>query len=168
MKQSSRAKRMSRHYARSKKTPGFNLVALMDIFTILVFFLLVNSTEVQKLPDNQDVKLPESTVNLRPEDSVVITITKNALLVEGKQVATLADISKTSTAGIPSLEEAIKAELGKKQVIVDGKRKVPEVTVMSDRETPYNILHRIMQSFSTADVERISLAVIQKAPEVEK
>ncbi len=168
MKQSSRAKRMSRHYSRSKKTPGFNLVALMDIFTILVFFLLVNSTEVQKLPNNKAVKLPESTMNLRPEDSVIITVTKEAILVEGKQVATLEDIRRTTSIDIPSLAEAIRSELGKKQVIIDGKKKLPEVTVMSDKDTPYNILHRIMQSFSSADVQKISLAVVQKAPEVEQ
>lgn len=168
MKQSSRAKRMSRHYKRSKKTPGFNLVALMDIFTILVFFLLVNSTEVQKLPNSKDIRLPTSTMNLRPEDSVIITVTKEAIMVEGQQVATLEDIRKNTSPDIPPLAEAIKAELAKKQVIIDGKKKVPEVTVMSDRDTPYNVLHRIMQSFSSADVQKISLAVVQKAPEVEQ
>ncbi len=36
MKQSRRAKRMERHHKRGKGTPAFNLVSLMDIFTILV------------------------------------------------------------------------------------------------------------------------------------
>ncbi|HBX40956.1 MAG TPA: biopolymer transporter ExbD, partial [Marinobacter adhaerens] len=41
MKTSRKAKRIRRHYGRMKKSGGLNLVSLMDIFTILVFFLMV-------------------------------------------------------------------------------------------------------------------------------
>src|SRR5690606_11912266 len=47
MKKSNRARRMERHHARMSRGAGLNLVSLMDIFTMLVFFLLVNSAEVQ-------------------------------------------------------------------------------------------------------------------------
>ena len=40
---SARAKRMERHHQRAKGGSSLNLVSLMDIFTILVFFLLVNA-----------------------------------------------------------------------------------------------------------------------------
>ena len=46
MKLSRRAKRMRRHYSRMHRGGGLNLVSLMDIFTILVFFLMVNSSDV--------------------------------------------------------------------------------------------------------------------------
>ena len=39
---------------------ALNLVSLMDIFTILVFFLLVNSSDVETLPNAKDLQLPES------------------------------------------------------------------------------------------------------------
>ena len=57
MKQSRRARRMERHHKRHKGTPSFNLVSLMDIFTILVFFLLVNSGEGEVLPSTKNVDL---------------------------------------------------------------------------------------------------------------
>jgi len=51
---------MDRHHKRHKRNVALNLVSLMDIFTILVFFLLVNSSEVQTLPNARDLELPES------------------------------------------------------------------------------------------------------------
>ena len=49
MIQSRRARRMERNHKRSK-TPGLNLVALIDILTILVFFMLINSSTTQNIP----------------------------------------------------------------------------------------------------------------------
>ncbi|MGK0261262.1 MAG: biopolymer transport protein ExbD, partial [Candidatus Azotimanducaceae bacterium] len=50
------------------KTATLNLVSLMDIFTILVFFLMVNSSEVEVLQTSSDIKLPDSTSEQRPEN----------------------------------------------------------------------------------------------------
>ena len=55
MKQSIRAKRMARHHSRLKKVPTLNLVSLMDIFTILVFFLLVNSSDVEVIETDKNI-----------------------------------------------------------------------------------------------------------------
>ena len=60
MVKSGRAKRMDKHHRRNKGVASLNLVSLMDIFTILVFFLLVNSSDVEVLPNAKDVQLPES------------------------------------------------------------------------------------------------------------
>ena len=60
MVKSARAKRMEKHHKRHGKNVGLNLVSLMDIFTILVFFLLVNSSDVETLPNAKDLQLPES------------------------------------------------------------------------------------------------------------
>ena len=51
---------MERHHARHKAGGGLNLVSLMDIFTILVFFLLVHSGDADVLQSSTDVELPES------------------------------------------------------------------------------------------------------------
>ena len=60
-----RAARMDRHHKRHKQGVSLNLVSLMDIFTILVFFLLVNSSDVEVLPNAKDVQLPESIAEHR-------------------------------------------------------------------------------------------------------
>ena len=85
MKQSRRAKRMARHHKRNKGTPAFNLVSLMDIFTILVFFLLVNTGEGEVLPSTRSVHLPESVAEQKPRQNVVVMLTEHDVLVEGNE-----------------------------------------------------------------------------------
>jgi biopolymer transport protein ExbD len=58
VRQSRRIKRMSRNRLKISK---MNLTSLMDVFTILVFFLLVNSGSVELVEAPKDVKLPERT-----------------------------------------------------------------------------------------------------------
>ena len=86
MKMSRRAKRMERHHKRGRRLPGFNLIALMDIFTILVFFLLVNSSDVEVLPNTKSLKLPESVANKKPEETLVVMVNDKDILVGGTYV----------------------------------------------------------------------------------
>ena len=61
MKYMGRAARMQRHHKRHKGDAVINLVSMIDMLTVLVFFLLVYSTEaVEVLPSSKDVQLPES------------------------------------------------------------------------------------------------------------
>ena len=80
MRLSGRAARMKRHHKRHKRTTTLNLISLMDIFTILVFFLLVNSGDVQTLPNAKDLALPESVAEQRARETVVVMVTEENLL----------------------------------------------------------------------------------------
>jgi hypothetical protein len=64
----------------------------MDIFTILVFFLLVNQSEVQALDVPKNIVLPESMALARPSETVVVMVTAEEILVQGKAVARTADV----------------------------------------------------------------------------
>ena len=63
-----RDKRRSRQ-VRGKKSAALNLVSLMDIFTILVFFLMVNSSEVEVLQSSSKIKLPDFHLRETPAKS---------------------------------------------------------------------------------------------------
>jgi biopolymer transport protein TolR len=85
---SRKAERMQKHHKRHK-TGGLNLISLMDIFTILVFFLLVNSQDVETLPNAKDIQLPESYAEEKARENVVILVTDDAILVQGRPVGIL-------------------------------------------------------------------------------
>mgnify|MGYP000270063153 CR=1 FL=1 len=87
-----RAARMGRHHSRHKKGVALNLVSLMDIFTILVFFLLVNSSEVEVLPNAKDVQLPESIAETKARESVVVLVTVSEILVKVRVVESADEI----------------------------------------------------------------------------
>ena len=80
MKKSSRGKRMARRHNRHKGVAVLNLTSLMDIFTILVFFLLVNSSNSQQPPDNKDIILPESSANTVPGEVLKIQISARNII----------------------------------------------------------------------------------------
>ncbi len=161
MKQSRRARRMQRHHQRNKGTPAFNLVSLMDIFTILVFFLLVNSGEGEVLPSTKSVEQPESISEQKPEQNVVVMVTRKDVLVQGTLVATLAAIDKRDPAAINSLLGALQAQ---QKTRIPGNRKatVPAVTIMGTRQIPYHLLKSVMAACTEAGYGKISLAVLQK------
>jgi hypothetical protein len=89
MKNTRRIKRMSRNRTKITK---MNLTSLMDVFTILVFFLLVNSANSEILDTPKQIKLPESMVESKPRETVVIFISPEQVMVQGQPVAMVADI----------------------------------------------------------------------------
>lgn len=165
MQMSRRAKRMEKHNLRGKQRASLNLVSLMDIFTILVFFLLVNSSDVEVLPNARDIQLPESVAEQKARENVVVLVTGEQILVQGKVVATVADVMSQQDFVIPGLKQALREQTDRvlrKQALAEiGDR---EVTIMGDKELPYRLLKRVMATCTAADYGRISLAVMQRAP----
>jgi len=75
MKMSRRAKRMQRNHKRNANKSSLNLTALMDIFTILVFFLMVNQSEVE-VQNTDTVELPVSLAENKPDDQLTVLVTR--------------------------------------------------------------------------------------------
>lgn len=164
MQMSARAKRMDRRHERAKKGGSLNLVSLMDIFTILVFFLLVNSSDVEVLPNAKDIQLPQSIAEEKAKESVVILIGDDDILVQGTPVAKVADIMAQQANLIPALRDALlsqndRALQREAQEDIAGR----EVTIMGDKDIPYRLLKKVMATCTESDYGRISLAVLQKS-----
>jgi biopolymer transport protein ExbD len=160
-----RAARMERHHKRHKAGAAINLVSMMDIFTILVFFLLVNSSDVEVLPNAKDIVLPDSTAEAKARESVVVLLTDTQVLVQGRPVAELSAVNASAALIIPELKAALAEQAGRAILASEGDDAIAdrEVTIMGDREVPYSLLKKIMATCTAADYGRLSLAVLQKA-----
>ena len=158
-----RAARMKRHHARRKHVVALNLVSLMDIFTILVFFLLVNSGDVEQLSSPRDVELPESTASTPPRENVIVLVTDDEVLVQGRVVARIDEILADDALVIPPLKAALEA-LTERSLRQETRDDIEsrEVTIMGDKALPYRLLKKIMATCTDADYGRLSLAVLQK------
>jgi len=167
MKMSRRAVRMERHHKRFG-AKGLNLVALMDIFTILVFFLLVNSSNVQQLPNSKAIKLPESSAQQMPKETVIVLVNNQQILVQGRVVASVDTVMKDEKIIIPELlqEMLIQAQNNwssqSKENIENALEEGLEVTVMGDKQIPYKLLRRILATLSKANYSNISMAVSKR------
>ncbi|MCP5334416.1 MAG: biopolymer transporter ExbD [Oceanospirillaceae bacterium] len=163
MKLSRRAKRMQRNHARNKQGSGLNLVSLMDIFTILVFFLMVNQSDVEVV-SNDAIKLPESTAEVQPKNNVVLMVSGDDVIVQGRPIAKVKDI-------LASKDEEIIPELRKELDYLASRRPFSEeeeqngraITIMGDQKVPYKLLKRIMSTCQKAKYAQVSLAVSQMA-----
>lgn len=163
MNQNRRIKRMSRS-GKSSASTGLNLVSLMDVFTILVFFLLVNSSSSDVMEPPKRIKLPDSTVEAKPRETVIIMITPEQILVQGEPVITTQEVIDSKTATIEPVKERL--ILQKKKVIGISTKSVAqsnEVTVLAHRTVPFHLMKKVMASCTSAGYGKISLAVVQKA-----
>lgn len=164
MAKSGRAKRMDKHHKRNKGTGALNLVSLMDIFTILVFFLLVNSSQVETLPNAKELQLPESIAEEKARETVVIIIGETDLVVQGTPVAKIADVLARKGNDIPELREALLSQndrVLRREAQEDIAAR--EVTIMGDKDIPYRLLKKVMATCTESDYGQISLAVLQKS-----
>ena len=164
MVKSGRAKRMNKHHKRNKQTVGLNLVSLMDIFTILVFFLLVNSSDVETLPNTKDLQLPESIAEEKAKETVVILIGEVDIIVQGTPVVKVVDVMATKGNDIPELREALLSQ-NDRVLRREASDEIAgrEVTIMGDKDIPYRLLKKVMATCTESDYGQISLAVLQKS-----
>jgi biopolymer transport protein ExbD len=158
-------KRMSRNRPR---ITTMNLTSLMDVFTILVFFLLVNSANTEVLETPKQVTLPASVVEQKPRETVVIFVSPTEVTVQGEVVARVEDIRASRGQNIEPirerLEQVSRKIIGLKTQIVAESR---EVTILADRTVPFNVVKKVMSTCTGQGYGRISLAVLQKAPETQ-
>ena len=160
MRNSRRIKRMGRNRVKIGK---MNLTSLMDVFTILVFFLLVNSGSVELVQSPKDVKLPESFEESKPRETVVISVSPEDVIVQGRLVAKVADILEGKEASLAPLGARL-AEL-KENIVGPATLNVAEsqeVTILADKSVPFIVVRMVMSACTDEGYENVSLAVIQK------
>jgi len=139
------------------------LVPFIDMLMILTVFLLVHNSDVDVLPNTKAIAIPSSISDKKPRPSVVVMITKDDLLVDGKAIAKVADVIAAQDAVIPALKRALQSQAD--TVLVDAAKqdiKEREVTIMGDRNTPYSVLRKIMATCTDADYGKVSLAVVER------
>ncbi|MGI9589931.1 MAG: ExbD/TolR family protein [Myxococcota bacterium] len=166
MKSSRRIKRMSRN---RPKVVTMNLTSLMDVFTILVFFLLVNSATTEVLETPKHITLPASVVEEKPRETVVIFVSRTEVTVQGESVVRVEDILATEGQNVAE----IAARLAQVNSNVIGLRtrtvaESREVTILADRSVPFSVVKKVMSTCTSQGYGRISLAVLQKGTQVAK
>jgi biopolymer transport protein ExbD len=161
MRNSRRMKRMGRN---KRKVTGLNLTPLMDVFTILVFFLLFHSSGGDILETPKQIKLPDSVVETKPRETVVIMVSPQVVLVQGEAVINTTELLEDRIRTVPEITERLE-QLERNIIgistksVIEGK----EVTILADKTIPFKVLKKIMSTCTGSGYGRISLAVIQKA-----
>jgi biopolymer transport protein ExbD len=151
-----------------KKGVALNLTALMDIFTILVFFLMVNSGDEQLIKDTETILLPRSIADQMPKETLIVAVDANTITIQGNVVATIDDINAMKNESseddiIPALKEELDRQAARRLELTEEEKVLGRpVTIQGDQKVPYLVLRKIMATSAMSGYRNISLAVVQK------
>lgn len=151
---------------------GLTMNSLMDIMTIILCFLLQsygdNPITVKSSPDLQ---ISESTTELTPEDTMVITVTRKAIIVGDHLVVTVKDgqVDKSQKRNgenslyIQPLFDQITEEVSRHKQMAALKKEQWEgvATIVADRTVPYRLVTEVMYTAGQAQVANFKFAVIK-------
>jgi biopolymer transport protein ExbD len=150
-----------RNHRRAKRgaSMDMNLVALIDVFTILIFFLLSNSVGVETLISPKAVNLPESTAEKDPKSTVLLVVSGDDIIIDGRRVAGVAEVVAQAGDVIPALQAELQVLGQRKAVLAENKSDQQAVTIMADKQMPYSLLRKLMYTCARANFADVSFAV---------
>jgi biopolymer transport protein ExbD len=138
-----------------------NLIPLIDVMSVLVAFLLIYTADVEIVQNAKGVEIPQSTAETQAQQSVVVTITRDHVFVQGERVADVAAIETSSDA----LVEPLRQVLDRPMLLGSGgtdATSMREVTVIADKSLPFELVRKVMATCTATTYGKISLAVLQK------
>ncbi len=156
--------RVKRHKNKVSAGTGLNLISMMDILTTLVFFLLIHVTnDIEKVQVPGNVRLPASFSTVKPSPATTIYITANEILLEDKKIAGLRDVLNSGESSISSLEKELRTKIEEdKNTSQKDKKSEKKIMIMGDKDIPFTLLKKVMNTCSRAGYSAITLAVLQK------
>lgn len=157
-----RAKRLLRRNSRRPGVVSLNLVPMIDVFMVLVFFLLVTTSSIDNMRSPRELTLPTSLSLDQPNDAPIIMVTKQAVLIQGVQVMTLDEaIAAPVDKPLPQLRaELLKVTLMTVQgTDAKGTTTRGEINVMADRDIPYTVLKKVLATCGDLKFARIAISV---------
>lgn len=160
MNSSRRMRRMARS---KKKPPSLSLTSLMDVFTILVLYLLVNQGSGADIDPPKSIKLPDSIAEMSPRQTVILAVNDTTVSLQGQVIANVSDVLETKQDYVDSIRQEM-AKLKEFSATQGGQVAAnnSEVTILADRTVPFKVLKKLMSTSSSAGFDKISLAVNQK------
>lgn len=156
---------MRRHSRHGKGGGGHGplaLIPMIDMLTILVVYLLVHAADYEVLPNTKSIQIPLSASEMKPRETVTVMITKEALFVNGAEIASVAELRARPEAVIEPLRRVLVTEAGKRVLKDKDDPTSHEVTVLADKDLPYSFLKKILSTCTAAEYGKVSLAVLER------
>jgi len=160
-KQSAHQRRMHRR-AKHATPATLSLTSLMDIFTILLFFLLVSVSTSQKMPDERYIALPKSSAEELPKETLTVEVSAGTIIVQGQLIAETPSIEQQEGALIMALKKELDYQASKSAAPLN-EQGFPEreIMILMDSTIPYTVLDKIMKTCMLTEYSKISFAVMQ-------
>jgi biopolymer transport protein ExbD len=151
-----------------------NITAMMDMMTILLVFMLISfTTQTSAVTQSDQLSLAASSTAKEVQESVSVTLTKSAILVEGNPVVNVhggaIDASDKQSGDVNGLVitpllAALqqRAKLDKRIAQMKSTTFEGAATIIADKGTPYRLLTEVMYTAGEAEYKKYRLIVLQK------
>jgi len=144
-----------------------NVTPLVDMFVILVLFLIANfSATGEILAMQKDIQLPEAANTAELTFAPTVMVSQSEVLVSGTLIGRVDDLTREDYLNIPALEEKLRDM--KKQfedlhaAAGDEGAFKGDVNIQADKRVQFKIIKRVMFSCASAGYGNISFATIAK------
>jgi len=169
-------KKAIRSYARKLSEPDvvkdLNITPMMDMMTIILVFLLKTfSGSTSTITFDQNLKVPQSTTQLKPKEAVTVTVTKKVILVEGDGVAPITGgrvdpaVKRDGENGyyITPLVDILEKHARKEKKVAEltGNPWEAQLMLVADQTTPYRLLTEVLYSCGQAGYGNYRLLVLK-------
>jgi len=169
-------KKAIRSYARKLAEPDvvkdLNITPMMDMMTIILVFLLKTfSGSTSTITFDQNLKVPQSTTQLKPKEAVTVTVTKKVILVEGDGVAPITGgrvdpaVKRDGENGyyITPLVDLLEKHARKEKKVAEltGNPWEAQLMLVADQTTPYRLLTEVLYSCGQAGYGNYRLLVLK-------
>ena len=162
------SKVFSKKFGRGKKVgyASLMLTSLVDMFTIIVIFLLMNfSANGEVLYLSKDIKLPDAYHGAQLERAPVISVSGDSVTFDGKLLLSTADLEKGDVLNVPELEDALRDEKRRYEQIHANDPDHPFkglVNVQADRRIAFKVIKRVMFACNQSGFGNINFAALSR------
>jgi biopolymer transport protein ExbD len=154
-----------------KGTFLLQLTAMVDMFTIMLVFLLKSfTTSAIAITPADGMNLPISSIQNPPIEALKLMVSRNGIFIEDAKVLDLEDgqipdfaMMKGNSAMIQPLFEALEKEAKKSEEIAAKNQSVEftgQILMQADGRLSYDVLKRVMYTVSMAGYSDLKLATI--------
>ena len=171
-----RAYRKARRKAREAagEIKELNIVAMMDMMTIILVFLL-KSYQASAINVNmsQDLAIPASTTQLHPQENITVTVSMKEVAVNDRKVlavdggvipAAAKEGARADAFYVGVVYDALKKEVDKQKYIAQFNKAAPftgRVNVVADKRIPYRTLMEVLYTAGQAELGEYKFMVMK-------
>jgi biopolymer transport protein ExbD len=158
-----------RHRRRGDGTVKLNITSMIDMFTLMVVFLLKNySAQGQLVTPAEGLLLPTSSIEKTASEALGVKISKNTIMVENTVV-----INETAFRELLTQKEFLiqplydvllaNAAQAKKSAELFKMEFSGKISIQGDVAIPYNVLTRVMYTCGQAGFPVMNLIVYRRS-----
>lgn len=140
---------------------SLNLTPMIDMFVVLVIFLLMTfSTSGEILFIQKDIELPSATMSDELSQAPVVIIGAGLVSIEGFRVGRIDDIAEDENFEIADLSERLNNLKKNFQQLHPNEQFPGKIIIQGDKEVNFRVLKKVMFTCTSVGYTNINFAVL--------